>query len=180
MVLLLITLVGCFLGVKSYIATTAGRKQWDTLLYHLPIAGPILEMILLTELTRVTSLLVGAGVSVVDALNIVAQSLGSSVMRLEIERIARQVEKGFPMSVSFTDSGMFPPIVGQMVAVGEETGKMDEVLEKLSHYYETEAEEKVKGLTTAMEPLIIVVMGLGVGFLGFAIIFPIYGILNQI
>lgn len=178
--LMVLAVVGGYLGLRAYIATSTGRKNWDIFLYKLPIAGPILEMIQLTELTRVTSLLVGAGVSIVDALNIVADSLGSSVMRTEIQRIARQVEKGFPVSVSFTESGKFPPIVGQMVAVGEETGKMDEVLAKLSHYYENESEEKVKGLTTAMEPLIILIMGLGVGFLGFAIILPIYGILNKI
>ena len=75
---------------------------------------------------------------------------------------------------------MFPPIFGQMVAVGEETGKMDDVLAKLSYYFESEAEEKVKGLTTAIEPIILVVMAVGVGFLMYAIIMPMYGLMNKI
>ncbi len=180
MTIAIVAVVSLFLGFRSYIRKPAGKKKWDAFLYKLPIAGPLFEMVMLTELTRVTALLVGAGVSIVDSLNIVAQSLGNSVTQSEIERIARQVEKGFPVSVSFTDSGKFPPLIGQMMAVGEETGKMDEVLDRLSHFYETEAEEKVKGLTTAIEPLIIVVLGLAVGFLIFSIILPLYGILNKI
>ncbi len=173
-------LVGLFFVLRAYIGTSVGRKNFDSFLYKIPIAGPLMQEVMLTELTRTTSLLVGAGVSIVDALNIVAGALGNVIMEAEVRRIARQVEKGFPVSVSFTESGRFPPIVGQMVAVGEETGKMDEVLAKLSHYYETDAEEKIKGLTTAIEPIIIVVLGGAVGFLVFSIIMPIYNITNKI
>ncbi len=171
---------GLFFAIRAYIGTSMGRKNFDGFLYKIPVAGPLMQEVMLTELTRTTSLLVGAGVSIVDALNIVAGALGNVIMETEVRRIARQVEKGFPVSVSFTESGRFPPIVGQMVAVGEETGKMDEVLAKLSHYYETDAEEKIKGLTTAIEPIIIVVLGGAVGFLVFSIIMPIYNITNKI
>jgi len=172
--------VGGVLGFQTYAKTSAGRRQIDSLLYKIPVAGPLLKEVMLTELTRTTALLVSAGVSIVDALNIVAGAVGNVVMEVEVRRVARQVEKGFPVSVCFTESGMFPPILGQMAAVGEETGKMDEVLEKLSHYYESESEEKVKGLTTALEPIIIVVLGGSVGFLVFSIIMPIYEITNKI
>ncbi len=97
-----------------------------------------------------------------------------------VKAIAKQVERGFPVSISFSESPIFPSILGQILAVGEETGKMDEVLIKLSHYFETDAEEKVKGLTSAIEPLIIIVLAVGVGFLMFAIIMPIYGITDKI
>ena len=75
---------------------------------------------------------------------------------------------------------MFPPIFGQMLAVGEETGKMDDVLQKVSHYFESEADEKVKGLTTAIEPIILVIMAVGVGFLMYAVVMPMYSIMDSI
>ena len=115
----------------------------------------------------------------VEALNIVADALGNVVIESEIKLIAKRVEKGFPISISFSESGHFPPIAGQMIAVGEETGKLDDVLTKLSSYFESESEQKVKGLTAAIEPLIIILLGIGVGFLIFAIILPIYDITNK-
>jgi type IV pilus assembly protein PilC len=135
---------------------------------------------MLTDVSRVLSLLLGAGVSVVEALYIVSETVSNSNVEGDISRIAKQVEKGFPLSVCFSESNNFPPLIGQMVAVGEETGKMDDVLARLSHYYEVEADLKVKGLTTALEPIILVIMGLGVGILIYAIIMPIYQITNKI
>jgi type II secretory pathway component PulF len=178
--LLIIMIVFGFLGLRAYIKSPSGRKKWDELLYKFPIIGPMLVQVMLTELTRTLALLVGAGVSIVESLNIVSGVVNNVLISIEIKRIAKRVEKGFPVSVSFSESGAFPPIVGQMVAVGEETGKIDEVLQKLSHYYETESEMKIKGLTTAIEPIIIIVLGLTVGFLIFSIIMPIYGILDHI
>lgn len=171
--------VGVFLAVRSYIQTSAGRTWMDKLLYRLPIVGPLLVETMLTQLTRTLSLLVGSGVSIIDALNISSAATGNVVTEGELHKIARQVEKGFSVSVSFSESDVFPLMVGQMMAVGEETGKIDEILERLSNYYETEAEQKVKALTTAIEPLIIIMLGLGVGFLIFSIIMPIYNITNQ-
>ena len=168
-----------FYGLRAYITAPAGRRWWDGMFYRIPVIGTLSQEVMLTELTRTLSLLVGAGVSIVEALNIVADALGNVVVEGEVKRIAKQVEKGFPVSVSFSESEAFPPIVGQMMAVGEETGKMDEVLAKLSGYYESESEQKVKGLTTAIEPLIIILLGLGVGFLIFAVVMPIYNLTSQ-
>lgn len=135
---------------------------------------------MLTELTRTLSLLISAGVAVVEALEIVAGTMANVVVEADMRRIGKQVEKGFPLSIAFSESELFPPIVGQMVAVGEETGRMDDVLEKLSRYFESESDLKVKGLTTAIEPLIILVLAVGVGFLMYAVIMPIYDITNKI
>jgi type II secretory pathway component PulF len=142
--------------------------------------GSLVKQTILTEFTRTMSLLLSAGVSVVEALRIVSDSVGNSVVQRDVKRIANQVEKGFPVSISFTESDFFPPIIGQMAAVGEETGKMDEVLAKISTYFESESEQKVKGLTTAIEPIILMVMAVGVGFLMYAIIMPIYEITNKV
>ncbi len=173
-------LIGIAFAYKSFVATPRGRQIQDTIFYRLPVIGPLAQQVMLTELTRTLSLLLSAGVSVVEALNIVSGVVGHSVVREEVKRIGKQVEKGFPMSISFSESGVFPALVGQMMAVGEETGKIDEVLAKLSAYYESESGEKVKALTTAIEPIILIVLAVGVGALMYAIIMPIYGIINKV
>ncbi len=178
---LLIILLGFgFVVIRSYINTGLGRRQLDGFIYKIPIFGPLSQKVVLTELTRTLSLLVGAGVSIVEALNIVSSVLGNVVMEHEVTLISKRVERGFPISISFAESEIFPPIIGQMVAVGEETGKLDDVLAKLSHYFEAESEEKIKGLTAAIEPIILVVLAVGIGFLMYAIVMPIYTITNRI
>jgi type IV pilus assembly protein PilC len=142
--------------------------------------GALAQKMMLTEVTRTMSLLIGAGVSVVEAINIVAEGAGNVIVKGELLKISKKVEKGFPVSISFSECPIFPPIVGQMMAVGEETGKMDEVLSKVSRYFESESEEKIKGLTTAIEPIILIIMAVGVGFLMYAVIMPMYSIMDKI
>jgi len=178
--LILLLVVGLVFAIRSFLATEKGRLFWGRNMFKIPVMGSLLVQTLLTEFTRTTALLLAAGVSVVEALRIVADTSGNLMVERDVKRIANQVEKGFPVSISFSESEFFPPVFGQMIAVGEETGKLDEVLEKLSHYFETESEQKVKGLTTAIEPIILMVMAVGVGFLMYAIIMPIYQITDEI
>lgn len=177
--LVMIGLVGMGFAINYYLRLPQGRRQWDQLKFRLPIVGPLLDQAMLAELTRTLALLVGAGVSVVEALNVVAVALGNVAVESQLQRIAKRVEKGFPLSLSFSESEIFPPMVGQMIAVGEETGKLDDVLNKLSQYYESESGFRVKALTTAIEPLIIILLGVGVGFLVFSVIMPIYSLTSH-
>lgn len=177
---LLILVVGLVMGVKTYMATVEGRRAWDKMLFQLPVIGPLMQEVMLAEMTRTLSLLIGAGISIVEALNIVSDALGNVVVEADVRKIAKQVERGVSVTVGFSQSEVFPLLVGQMAAVGEETGRMDEVMEKLSLYFESNSEELIKGLTTAIEPIIIVVLGAGVGFLIFSIITPLYEITNKI
>ena len=124
--------------------------------------------------------MVGAGVSILEALNITAGVVGNEVVADALRDASKQVEKGFPIAYSFSKHPeAFPFILSQMVAVGEETGKMEEVLGKVSHVFEVESDQKVKGLTSAVEPLVMIILGLGVGFLVIAIILPIYNLTSQ-
>jgi len=167
-------------GFSLYRKTTAGRKKTDELIFKMPIFGDLQRQVLLTELTRTLSLMVGAGVSILEALNITAGVMGNVVISDALKDSAKQVEKGFPIAFSFAKHPeAFPYILSQMVAVGEETGKMDEVLSKVSHVFEVESDQKVKTLTSAIEPLVMVLLGLGVGFLVIAIILPIYNLTSQ-
>ncbi len=177
--IVLIIIVFAYLSFKKYVSTVAGRKWWDGMIYKIPVVGPMQNLIMLTEMTRTLALLVGAGVSIVEALQVVSAATGNVIVESELRRIISKVEKGFPLSVSFAESESFIPIIGQMVAVGEETGKLDDVLAKLSSYFENNSEASVKGLTTAIEPIIIILMGVGVGFLIFTIVMPIYNLTSQ-
>lgn len=163
-----------------YKTTNAGRRKVDEYLFKIPIFGELQKQIVLTELTRTMALMVGSGVPILEALNITAGVVTNTIVSDALKDCAKQVEKGFPIAFAFArHPDAFPFILSQMVAVGEETGKMDEVLTKVSHIFEVESDEKVKGLTAAIEPLVMVVLGLGVGFLVIAVILPIYNLTSQ-
>lgn len=172
--------VGAVFGIVAFLRTPNGREIKDRLVVKIPVWGELVQKVMLTEVTRTLGLLVSAGVSIVEALTIVSEAAGNVIVERDLRRISRQVEKGFPVSISFSESMVFPAIVGQMIAVGEETGKMDEVLTKMSTYFESESEQRVKGLTTAIEPIIIMVLAVGVGFLMYAVVMPLYSITNSL
>jgi type IV pilus assembly protein PilC len=124
--------------------------------------------------------MVGSGVSILDGLNITTGVVSNSVISDALKDAAIQVEKGFPIAYSFgRHPEAFPFILTQMLAIGEETGKTEEVLKKLSHIFEIESDEKVKGLTTAIEPIMMMILGVGVAFLFIAVIMPIYSLTSQ-
>lgn len=167
-------------GLSLYRKTVKGRRKTDELIFKIPVFGDLQRQITLTELTRTLSLMVGAGVSILEGLNITAGVVGNVVIADALRDTAKQVEKGFPVAFSFAKHPeAFPYILSQMVVVGEETGKMDEVLAKVSHVFEIESDQRVKALTSAIEPLVMVLLGLGVGFLVIAIILPIYNLTSQ-
>lgn len=178
--IVLVLVGGGFYILKLYGSTAAGRRKIDEWKFKIPVFGELQKQIILTELTRTLSLMVGAGVPILEALNITSGVVGNVVVSEALKDSAKQVEKGFPIAYSFgKHPEAFPFILSQMVAVGEETGKMDEVLTKISHIFEVESDEKVKGLTSAIEPVVMVLLGLGVGFLVIAVILPIYNLTSQ-
>lgn len=178
---LMLILCGVFFSLfQSYKRTKAGKRKVDELVFKIPILGPLQRQVMLTELTRTLSLMVGSGVSILDGINITAGVVSNSVISEALIDAAKQVEKGFPVAFAFgRHPDAFPFILTQMIAVGEETGKMEEVLTKVSHIFEVESDQKVKTLTSAIEPLVMVLLGLGVGFLVIAVILPIYNLTSQ-
>ncbi|KKS92601.1 MAG: Type II secretion system protein [Candidatus Collierbacteria bacterium GW2011_GWB1_44_6] len=164
---------------SNWSRTEVGGLVVEQLTFRIPIWGKLRKDIILTEFARTISVLLGAGIPILDALNIVANTLGSRVYSAGIKQAAVYVEKGVSLAESITRLEMFPPILSQMISVGEETGKLDSVLSKLAAFYESESEIKIKALTTAIEPLIMVIMGVGVGFLVIAVIMPIYNLTSQ-
>lgn len=172
--LLLAGIIGFLIWVPTFKRTELGNQVFDSILLHLPIWGSLKRDSIMGELTRTLGLLVGAGVPILEALTIVAEALGSKKYTDSIIDAAKRVEKGFPLGAVISNNPAFPAIVGQMVTVGEETGKMDETLTRVSRYFETIATEKVKRLTTALEPFILLVLGIGVAFIVLSIVLPMY------
>jgi type IV pilus assembly protein PilC len=168
-------------GFKLYHATPEGRKMIDDLIFKLPLIGDLQRQIVLADLTRTLSLMVGSGVSIIESITISSEVVGNTVVSDALKDVNKMVEKGFPIAFSFSrHPEAFPFILSQMVAVGEETGKIDEVLAKISHVFEVESDQKLKALTAAVEPAILIVLGVGVAFLVISIIMPIYNLTTQI
>lgn len=160
-----------------YRKTPKGRKRIDELMLKIPLVGDLQRQIILADIARTLSLLVGAGVPILEGLAVTADVVKNSVITDAIRDASRQVEKGFPISFAFAKHPeAFPYILSQMISVGEETGKMEEVLEKVSRVFEMESETKVKALTSAVEPIIMIFLGLGVAFLVVSVILPIYNL----
>jgi len=176
----IVGVVGLWIGFSRWKKTPIGEFLVDSLILKLPLFGDLLKKIILVEFTRTMAMLITSGIHILEAMRILKDSLGNVLFRNAIEDLSRKVEKGFPLGETFAQYSIFPPIVSQMIKVGEETGKLDDALLKLSKYFQSDSEHLVKGLTTAIEPIIMVVLGLGVGFIVISIITPIYSLTSQI
>lgn len=168
-----------FVFFRRWARTPVGGLIVEQVVFKIPIWGPLRKDIILAEFARTMGLLSTAAIPILDSLRIVAETLGSQIYGDEIRRTAVKVEKGTTLADAIANTSDFPPILSQMIAVGEQTGKVDEILSKLAEFYESQSELKVKALTTAIEPIIMVFMGIGVGFLVMAVILPIYNLTNQ-
>jgi len=179
--IMLVAFGGMFWAFVLYRRTAAGRHRLSRISLAIPIFGVMRLEIILTELTRTLSLMIGAGVPILDGIAVTAGVVDNVVVSEALNDVGKQIEKGFPISYSFAKHPeAFPFILSQMIAVGEETGKMDEVLDKVSHVFEVSSEQKVKAMSSLIEPLVMVVLGLGVAFLVISIILPIYNLTSTI
>lgn len=159
--------------------TWFGKHLLASFALNVPIFGSLVRQSTLVEVTRTLSMLIEGGVPILVALDI-SQNATSNILYKEVfASTASKVEKGFSLSEPLSNNPLFPPILGQMVAVGEQTGKLGDSLGKLSKYFETEAENAIHSLTTMMEPLIMIILGLGVGFLVMAVLLPIYSLTSK-
>jgi len=170
------------LGVSLYVLfykfsqTILGRHFTAKVSLSLPIVGPLIGQATLVEVTRALSILIDGGVPILNAISISQETTGNILYKNAFREASKKVEKGFPLSEPLLENKLFPPIFGQMTMVGEQTGKLGESLFKLSHYYEMEADNAVRTLTSLIEPLIMIVLGVGVAFLVSAVLLPIYSI----
>ena len=170
---------GGVFGLRKWKKTKNGEAMYDGIMLKVPIFGPLQVQVMMAEFTRTLSLMLGAGVSLLTTLQIVGESLENVLFRRAIRSVSSDVEKGASFAEALSRQELFPVLVSQMTAVGEETGKLDEVLIKVSAYFESESEHALKNLSTALEPIIMIVMAIGVLILILAIMMPIYDLTKQ-
>jgi len=175
----ILLVIGIVVGFKKFTQTRSGKYILAKIIFRLPIFGQLYKEIQLVEITRTLSLLLSSGVPIIDALNITKGSTGNVVYQDVLATAAAQVERGETLASPFRSSQYFPPIVSRMLSVGEESGETGEILLRLATYFEDEAQHKIDNLTTALEPLIMIVLGAGVGFMVLSIIMPIYNLTGQ-
>jgi type IV pilus assembly protein PilC len=167
-------------GFRKWSKTPDGVLIIDTALLKIPVFGNLISKTILAEFSRTFGLLVGTGTLVVEALVETSDTTGNINYKNAIVGISKQVEKGVTIGDAMGYYSLFPPLLIQLVKIGEQTGKIDETLTKASEYFEREVDGAVKGLTTAMEPFIMIVLGVGVAFLIISIITPIYSLISNI
>lgn len=169
-----------FAFYRRWSSTTDGRLIVDSFKLKIPVFGKLMEQSILAEFSRTLGLLVGTGTLVVEALVETADTTGNVEYKNAIIAVSNQVEKGVGIGEAMSYYPLFPPLLIQLVEIGEQTGKVDETLAKASEYFEREVDEKVKTLTTAMEPFIMIILGVAVAFLIMSVITPIYSLISSI
>ncbi|EKD58516.1 MAG: pilin biogenesis protein [uncultured bacterium] len=175
--MVILSIVG---GFFYYIKTEDGRKEWDTIKMKIPVIGRLFQYVYIARFSENLGVLLEGGIPIVRALVIVSEVVDSSTYESVILRSADEVKKGGSMSSVFAKSTYFPPIVSQMIKIGEDAGKISEVLSNISKFYNQETDRVTRNLSTMLEPILITGLGLGVGVLVFAILMPIYNIAGSV
>jgi type IV pilus assembly protein PilC len=178
--LIILFWAGVVYGIRFWYRTEAGRLMFDRLLLRAPIFGPLVRKIAIARFSRTLSALLGGGVPIIDALRITAKTAGNRVVENAVMAARERVTAGHTLGERLKDSGVFPPMVVQMVIVGEQTGALDNMLAKVADYYEDEVDVAVAGLTSLLEPILIVFLGIVIGGIVIAIYLPIFKVVTLI
>jgi len=159
-------------GFKRYIGSTKGRAQWDSFLLTAPIFGPLVRMVAVTRFTKTLATLLASGVPLLTAFDIVKNVVQNTRLTRVIETARDCVKEGESIAAPIKRSGEFPPIVSHMIAVGERSGQLEEMLGKIAEAYEVQVDARLRMLTSTLEPLLLVVLGVIVAFIVFSILLP--------
>ena len=179
--LLLIIVVATVVGIGFYYRTNNGRHVIDRILLRLPVLGPLVQKSSIASFSQTFGLLLRSGVNIVEAIDITKGTAGNIIVEDILSETKDAVQRGEQVSVTLTKyPQVFPPLVSSMVAIGEETGAIDAMLEKIAEFYEREVDEAVEGLTAALEPMLIVFLGVIVGFIVAGMFLPMFAIIGQL
>jgi len=159
---------------NRYRATPGGRMQTDKLALRIPVLGTVLRKSAVARFTRTLGTLIGSGVPILQGLEITAKTAGNSVIQKAINQTSKSISQGDTIAMPLKESGVFPPMVVQMIGIGEQTGALDEMLAKIADFYDDEVDAAVEALTAAIEPLMIVLMGTMVGGMLVAMYLPMF------
>jgi type IV pilus assembly protein PilC len=176
-------IVGLVVGsyaFKRYYATDKGRHVVDRVVLNLPVLGAIMRKIAVARFCRTLSTLIASGVPILDGLDITARTAGNVIVEDAIQTTRKSIERGETISGPLKQTGVFPPMVVQMISVGEATGALDTMLSKIADFYEDEVDTAVAGMLTLLEPIMIAFLGLVVGGIVIAMYLPIFGLIGEL
>ena len=177
--ILLAAMAGAFFGIRTFLRSTRGKQLWDRWKLKLPVFGPLVHKICMSRFARTFAQLIRSGVPILEVIDIVGGSSGNHVVETSIKEVGVDVEKGDNLSVSLSRKSIFPPMLLRMVAAGEATGKIDTMLEKMADFWDEEIEAMLDALTSLIEPMLIVFLGVIVGGIVIAMFLPIFK-LNEV
>ncbi len=173
-------IIAGFVGLKQFYATDAGELIMDRILLNIPVLGDLQRKSAVARFTRTLGTLVSSGVSILEALEITAKTAGNRVIHDAVMGSRASIAGGETIAGPLKESGVFPPMVVQMINVGEQTGGLDEMLTKVADFYDDEVDTAVEGLLAALEPIMIVVLGVTVGGMIMAMYLPIFDMINAV
>jgi len=176
---LILGIGGVFFGIRTFLRSTRGKQLWDKWKLKLPIFGPLIHKICMSRFARTFAQLIRSGVPILEVLDIVGGASGNHVVEMSIKGVSDDVEKGDNLSVALSKKTIFPPMMLRMVAAGEATGKIDTMLEKMADFWDEEIEAMLDALTSLIEPMLIVFLGVIVGGIVIAMFLPIFK-LNEV
>jgi type IV pilus assembly protein PilC len=165
---------------KRYYATDGGQHVIDKMILGLPVLGPIMRKIAIARFCRTLSTLIASGVPILDGLDITARTAGNIIVQDAIMSTRKSIERGETIAAPLKQTGVFPPMVVQMIGVGEATGALDAMLSKIADFYEDEVDAAVAGMLTLLEPVMIAFLGVVVGGIVIAMYLPIFGLISEL
>ena len=172
--------VALFVAWRTWVSTDAGRRQWDAFILKLPVIGPLIRKIAVARFTRTLGTMLSSGVPILDALEIVAKSAGNKTIERAILTVRARIAEGKNIAGPLAETKVFPPMVVQMIGVGEATGAMDQMLNKIADFYDDEVDVAVAALTSMIEPIMMVFLGGMVGGFMVAMYLPIFNVAGNI
>ena len=178
--LFLAAIVGIIVGLKTWYGTPGGKLVLDALILKLPVVGILMRKIAVARFTRTLGTLISSGVPILEGLDITAKTAGNAVVEQALTKVRRSLEEGKSLTEPLKDSQIFPGMVTQMIAVGEQTGAMDAMLQKIADFYEEEVDAAVKDLLTALEPVMIVFLGVVVGGVVISMYLPLFSLIGKL
>jgi len=179
-IIIILVLVAMIFGLRRFIKTKQGRELWDRFKLRVPVFGPLFQKTALARFSRVFGVMSSSGVPILQSLEVVSETVNNSLMSAAILDVQNSVKEGESISKPLARHPVFPPMVVQMLSVGEQTGSLDEMLEKISVYYDEEVKATVDSLTSLIEPIMIMFVGGAVGLSVIALYLPMFNIINLI
>jgi type IV pilus assembly protein PilC len=178
--LIVVAIVGSVIGIKVWYGTEKGRFIIDSIVLKLPVLGLLMRKIAVARFTRTLGTLIASGVPILEGLDITAKTAGNAVVERALQKVRRSLEEGKSLTEPLKDSEVFPGMVTQMISVGEQTGAMDAMLQKIADFYEDEVDAAVKDLLTALEPVMIVFLGVVVGGVVISMYMPLFSLIGKL